>query len=73
MKDRNARPIITNLFDSHIPNDLGLELEAPFREDQGKAVVFGMDGAPSPGPDGFTMLFYQTCWDTIKFDLMMVF
>lgn len=31
-----------------------------------------MDGAKSPGPDGFSMLFYQECCDTIKEDLMKV-
>lgn len=73
MKDWYMRPIINNLFESQISHDLGLELEAPFREDEVKAAIFGMDGARLPGPNGFTMLFYQTCWDIIKSDLMMVF
>lgn len=25
-----------------------------------------------PGRDGFSMMFYQECWDTIKKDLMKV-
>lgn len=25
------------------------------------------------GPDGYSMLFYQECWDTINGDLMIVF
>lgn len=37
-----------------------------------KEAVFGMDGVKSPGPDGFSMLLYQECWDTIKEDLMKV-
>lgn len=32
-----------------------------------------MEGAKAPGPDGFSMYFYQVCWDIIKDDLMLVF
>jgi len=27
----------------------------------------------SPGPDGFTILFYQECWEVIKTNLLKVF
>lgn len=32
-----------------------------------------MEGDKSPGPDRFTMLFYQECWEIIRNDLFKVF
>ncbi|XP_057779593.1 uncharacterized protein LOC130998178 [Salvia miltiorrhiza] len=40
-------------------------------EDEIKAAVFGMDASSSPGPDGFSGKFFQTCWDIIKFDIWL--
>jgi hypothetical protein len=45
-------------------------LEAPFSEAEVKEVVFGSYAEGSPGPDGFSFLFYQVFWDIIKCDLM---
>lgn len=50
-----------------------VDLERPFTEDKVKKVIFDMDGAKAPGPDGFSMHFFQKCWDIIKEDLMKVF
>jgi hypothetical protein len=36
-------------------------LEAPFFEREVKEVVFGMDGNKAPGPDGFSLTFFQAC------------
>lgn len=66
------RPVIENLFKSHIPVDLVAEMESPFREEEVKEAVFGMDGARSSKPNGFSLVF-QTYWETIKDDLMKVF
>lgn len=27
----------------------------------------------APGPDGFSLAFFQECWDTVKDDVMRVF
>jgi hypothetical protein len=35
-------------------------------------VVKGMNRNKAPSPNGFTMAFFQTCWDMIK-DVMRVF
>jgi hypothetical protein len=48
-------------------------LEAPFLEKEVKDVVFGMDGNKAPGPDGFSLAFFQACWDVLKEDIMAVF
>jgi hypothetical protein len=37
-------------------------------------VVKGMmEGDKAPGPDGFTMAFFQSCWTVVKNDIMAVF
>ena len=38
--------------------------------DELKLVVFGLKPNSSPGPDGFTGIFFQKCWDIIKDDLL---
>lgn len=50
-----------------------MELERPFSEEEVHNVVYGIDEAKAPGPDGFSILFFQECWDTIIEDLMRVF
>lgn len=47
-------------------------LEIPFSEVEIKKEVFENDGSKSPGPDGFTLAFYQSCWEMVD-DLMKVF
>lgn len=45
-------------------------LEAPFFEEEVKEAVFGSYAEGAPGPHGFSFIFYQTFWETIKGDLM---
>ncbi|XP_075497741.1 uncharacterized protein LOC142534974 [Primulina tabacum] len=49
------------------------QLERPFSEEEIRGAVLECDGAKAPGPDGFTLAFYQKSWDTIKDDLLKVF
>ncbi|XP_057790987.1 uncharacterized protein LOC131008105 [Salvia miltiorrhiza] len=46
----------------------GLLIRVP-NEDEITAAVFGMEASSSPGPDGFTGKFFQTCWSVIKKDI----
>ncbi|XP_020253791.1 uncharacterized protein LOC109830842 [Asparagus officinalis] len=50
-------------------------LDDVFTESEIKCAVFGMNANKAPGPDGFSMAFYQTFWETIKYDLikLMIF
>jgi hypothetical protein len=36
-------------------------------------VIRELNGDKAPGPDGFTMAFFQKCWDILKYDIMTVF
>jgi hypothetical protein len=48
-------------------------LESPYLEREVKDVIFGMDGNKAPGLDGFSLAFFQACWDVLKEDIMAVF
>ncbi|XP_060184581.1 uncharacterized protein LOC132614194 [Lycium barbarum] len=41
-------------------------------EEEVKEAVFSLNSESASGPDGFTGLFYQKCWDTIKEDVTMM-
>jgi hypothetical protein len=67
------RPRLDDLeFDSLSAGEAS-SLEAPFLEKEVKDVIFGMDGNKAPGPDGFSMAFFQACWEVLKEDIMAVF
>lgn len=37
------------------------------------AALRSLSGDKTPGPDGFSMAFFQHCWEVIKEDVMEVF
>ncbi len=37
-----------------------------FEEDEVRKVVSAMNGNKASGPDGFSMAFFQACWDVFK-------
>ncbi|XP_026378164.1 uncharacterized protein LOC113272560 [Papaver somniferum] len=41
-------------------------------EEDIKKIIFEMDPESAPGPDGFSCIFYRSCWDIIKQDLVAV-
>lgn len=49
------------------------QLEAQFTEQEIWEAIKSMPPDKAPGPDGFSVLFYQTCWDIIKGDLVTAF
>ena len=42
---------------------------APFTIQEISKVVFSFSPDKAPGPDGFSALFYQSCWNIIGWDL----
>ena len=48
-------------------------LEEPFEEREVREVIKGMDRDKALGPDGFSLAFYQDCWEVVKGDFMVVF
>ena len=66
------RPLLDGLDFSMITKADALWLERPFDKDEVAGVVSGFNGDKAPGPDGFSMGFFQCCWDTIHLDIMAV-
>ena len=44
----------------------------PFDEEEAVRVLKGFNGDKAPGPDGFSLAFFQICWDIIRNDIMAV-
>jgi hypothetical protein len=47
-------------------------LELPFDEEEVRKVIMEAPKEKAPGPDGFIGMFFFSCWDTIKADLLNV-
>jgi hypothetical protein len=67
------RPRLDNLEFDRLNGEEASSLEDPFEEREVKEVIKGMDRDKAPGPDGFSMAFFQDCWEVIKGDFMAVF
>ncbi len=48
-------------------------LERPFDLEEVVQVLRGLQGDKAPGPDGFTMAFFQKCWRVVESDVMAFF
>jgi hypothetical protein len=67
------RPWLDNLGFDTLSATEAASLEDPFEEKEVWEVIKGIDRDKAPGLDGFSMAFFQECWDVIKGDLMAVF
>eukprot|EP00253_Pinus_taeda_P001755 PITA_01755 len=56
-------PLLVNPEDNYV-------LIKPITEEEIIKVIWSMDSDKAPGPNGFTIHFYKTCWDIIKADLL---
>ena len=72
-KSMSWRPRLDDLVFDSLSVGEASSLEAPFLQREVKDVIFGMDGNKAPGPDGFSLAFFQACWDVLKEDIMAVF
>ena len=48
-------------------------LEVPFTEEEIHSALLDMNGDKAPGPDGFTVVFWQFCWDFVKEEIVDLF
>jgi hypothetical protein len=69
----SVRPTLDGLDFNTISMEEAASLDSPFEENEVFEVISHMNGDKSSGPDGFSMAFFQTCWQVIKEDLMAVF
>ena len=58
-------------------NQLSLQeagmLELPFSEAEVQAALMDLNGDKAPSPDGFTLAFWQNCWDFAKEEILDMF
>jgi hypothetical protein len=69
----NWRLRVDNLEFEVLSVDEAVGLEKPFEEREVREVVKGLDRDKAPGPDGFSLAFFQDCWEVVKGDFMAVF
>ncbi|XP_075101885.1 uncharacterized protein LOC142177309 [Nicotiana tabacum] len=66
--DASKFPLLNNV-PSMVTMDHNLELSRLPTIEEVRSAVFELSGESASGPDGFTGLFYQTCWDLIGADI----
>jgi hypothetical protein len=67
------RPKVDGIeFDSIDASDRDM-LEKPFDREEVFQVIQNLQGDKAPGPDGFTMAFFQKCWQVVADDIMAFF
>jgi endonuclease/exonuclease/phosphatase family metal-dependent hydrolase len=71
-EEEGDRPLLDGLDFAMISAEDALWLERPFDEEEVAGVVAGFNGDKAPGPDGFSMGFFQCCWDILNPDVMAV-
>jgi hypothetical protein len=67
------RPWLNDLVFDSLDGVEASSLELPFEESEVLEVVKGMNRDKAPGPYGFSMAFFQDCWDVIKTNIMGAF
>ena len=45
-------------------------LERPFSEDEIVTALYQISGEKAPGLDGFTLAFFQHCWEVVKVEVL---
>jgi hypothetical protein len=64
------RPRVEGISFLSIDAEESIWLERAFEEKEVWDVIKDWKGDKAPGPDGFTMAFFQKCWDILKTDIM---
>jgi hypothetical protein len=60
------------VFDQILDHEAGW-LEREFEEEEVRKVVMALEGDKASGPDGFSIAFFQVCWEVVKEDIMKIF
>ena len=72
-KSDTWRPSMDRLEFARIEEVQRLEIEGDFSKEEVVKVLYEMEGDKAPGPDGFTMAFFQKCWSVVEIDVMAFF
>jgi hypothetical protein len=72
METGYSRPLLDGMQFSVIFYADAAWLERPFDEDEFVAVVQGFNRDKAPGPDGFSLAFFQQCWSVVRGEVLAV-
>ena len=67
------RASIDGLSFSRINDEEANRLEVPFSKEEVHSALCEMNGDKAPGSDGFTIAFWQLCWNIVKDEIMRMF
>uniref|UniRef100_A0A453M2P8 Uncharacterized protein n=1 Tax=Aegilops tauschii subsp. strangulata TaxID=200361 RepID=A0A453M2P8_AEGTS len=67
------RPTSINWDQLHMPSVQGSGLDNPFTEEEVWAAIKESLAEKTPRPDGFSGVFFRSCWSIIKEDIMQAF
>jgi hypothetical protein len=70
LEEWSSRPFLNSLGFNSLSDDDNALLLAPFDEAEVKETIWSCDGNKSPGPDGFNINFFKSCWPIVKQDVM---
>ena len=72
LEDGHRRPYLDGIQFSTISSEDVDWLDRPFDEVEINNVVQGCNGDKAPGPDGFSLAFFQHCWSIVRTDVLAV-
>ena len=72
MENEYRRPLLDGLHFSNLSTTDAETLEKPFEDSEIFNVMKNFRGNKALGPDGFSLAFYQSCWNSVGPDVMAV-
>ena len=60
-----SKGLLAELFTDTLSDEAATDLVRIVTPAKVKAAMFSIDGGRAPGPDGFTVQFFQVCWSII--------
>ena len=67
------RPSMEGLTFNSLSHTNSAALEVPFSEDEVFSAFSSLGGDKAPSPEGFTLAFWQKCWDVVKDEVLGFF